>query len=92
MFQRHPLREPVQKEILARLADGRAEPLLAVYRKTIVPVAEDLLRAGPQRVTALLPRVRVRYVPFGPPDWYRNLNVPGDMAAWRRAREGRPAG
>lgn len=23
MFQRHPLREPVQKEILARLADGR---------------------------------------------------------------------
>lgn len=78
--------------VMPRLADGRAEPLLAVYRKTIVPVAEDLLRAGPQRVTALLQGVRVRYVPFGPPDWYRNLNVPEDMAEWQRGREGRPAG
>lgn len=69
--------------VMPRLPDGRTEPLLAVYRRSIVPVAEDLLRAGPQRIVALLARVRVRYVPFGPPVWYRNLNSPEDLAAWR---------
>lgn len=72
--------------VVPRLPDGRTEPLLAVYCKTIVPVASELLQAGPQRVVALLDRVRVRYVPFGPPDWYRNLNAPEDLALWRAAR------
>lgn len=78
--------------VMPRSPDGRTEPLLAVYRKSIVAVAEDLLRAGPQRVTALLQGVRVRYVPFGPPDWYRNLNTPEDFTAWRAGREGAGSG
>jgi molybdopterin-guanine dinucleotide biosynthesis protein A len=74
--------------VMPRSPDGRTEPLLAVYRKSIVPLAEDCLRAGPQRIIALMRRARVRYVPFGPPDWYRNLNAPEDFAAWRLARRG----
>ncbi len=72
--------------VMPRLPDGRTEPLLAVYRKSIVPAAEDLLRAGPQRIISLLRRVRVRYVPFGPPGWYCNLNTREDIAAWRATR------
>ena len=68
---------------MPRLPDGRCEPLLAVYRKSIVVPAQELLRDGPQRVIALLERVRVRHVPFGPPQWYHNLNTPADVAAWR---------
>ncbi|MDY0109874.1 MAG: molybdenum cofactor guanylyltransferase [Candidatus Krumholzibacteria bacterium] len=73
--------------VMPRLQDGRTEPLLAVYRKRIVPIAADLLRSGPQRIVALLDHVRVRFVPFGPPTWYRNLNSPQDLSAWRRGRE-----
>jgi molybdopterin-guanine dinucleotide biosynthesis protein A len=76
--------------VMPRLPDGRTEPLLAVYRKSIVPVAEDLLQDGPRRIIALLDRVRVRYVPFGPPAWYRNLNSTDDLAAWRRGLDQRP--
>ncbi len=72
--------------VMPRLPDGRAEPLLAVYRRSIVPVAADLLRCGSRPVVALLERVRVRHVAFGPPAWYRNLNTPDDFAAWRRQR------
>jgi len=70
--------------VMPRLPDGRTEPLLAVYRRSIVPAATELLAAGPRRIVALLDRVRVRHVPFGPPAWYRNLNSPDDLAAWRR--------
>ncbi|HOX24237.1 MAG TPA: molybdenum cofactor guanylyltransferase [Candidatus Krumholzibacteria bacterium] len=70
--------------VLPRLPDGRTEPLLAVYRKTIIPAAEAALRDGQRRIVSLLDHVRVRFVPFGPPAWYRNLNSPHDLATWRR--------
>jgi molybdopterin-guanine dinucleotide biosynthesis protein A len=77
-----------------RLPDGRTEPLLAAYRQSIVPVAASLLAAGARRVTALLEHVRVRYVPFDPPGWYRNLNTMDEYRQWlgppRTDRFGRP--
>jgi molybdopterin-guanine dinucleotide biosynthesis protein A len=68
--------------VMPTLPDGRSEPLLAVYRKTIVPPAEELLREGPQRIIALLDRVRVRRVPLPAGHGYANLNTPEDYRSW----------
>lgn len=61
-------------------AEGRLEPLFAIYRKTVVPQARERLAAGRRRVLDLLPGLRVA-MPRIPPGWIRNLNTPQDYAA-----------
>ncbi len=61
--------------VMPRFADGRLEPLFAVYRKSILEPARALLSEGKRRVIDLLPRVRVRYVEMPGGDWHRNLNT-----------------
>lgn len=68
--------------VMPRLPDGRTEPLLAVYRRDVQPLAQELLQAGTRRIVALLDRVRVRYVPFENADWYGNLNTREDYVSW----------
>ena len=68
--------------VIPRLDDGRTEPMLALYRKSIAPVAEELLRSGQRRIIGLLGRVRVRHVPFDRPAWYGNLNTAEDYRRW----------
>ena len=70
--------------VLSLSPDGRREPLLAVYRRTIAPVIEKVLRAGGRRFSDLCDHVRVRTVPLSGVDWYRNLNTPEEYAAWLR--------
>lgn len=59
-------------------AEGRHEPLYAVYRRSIIPAAELILNRGGRRVVELFDHARVRFVPLPPGDWYRNLNTPQD--------------
>jgi molybdopterin-guanine dinucleotide biosynthesis protein A len=59
-------------------ADGRHEPLYAVYRRSVIPAAEEILNCGGRRIVELLDRARVRLVPLPTGDWYRNLNTPQD--------------
>lgn len=72
--------------VMPRLPDGRTEPLLAVYRKSLAPLARDLLQAGTRRIVALLDRALVRYVPFENPDWYGNLNTREQFLSWLDAQ------
>jgi molybdopterin-guanine dinucleotide biosynthesis protein A len=58
---------------------GRPEPLFAVYRRTVVPAAEAILREGGRRIVDLLDLVRVLHVPMPEGDWYHNLNTPADL-------------
>lgn len=55
-------------------ADGRHEPLFAVYRKTLIPAARRILAAGGRRIIELLPghRAACPLMPQG----LRNLNTP----------------
>lgn len=68
--------------VMPRLADGRVEPLLAVYRKTVVPVARAIVARGGRRVVELLDHLRVRFVPGDSLTWYRNLNTVEDYRQW----------
>ena len=65
-------------------ADGRSEPLFAVYRKSVQTRAEAVLADGQRRVTALLPGLKVLQ-PRMPQGWYHNLNTPEDYARFCQA-------
>ena len=74
--------------VVVPLADGRRQPLCAVYRLEFAPVAESALRAGQYRINRLFDQVRTWAI--GPdelaganfsPDIFRNLNTPEDVEA-----------
>lgn len=64
--------------VMPRHADGRVEPLFAVYRKSVAEPAQALLSEGKRKIADLLPRVRVKYVEMPGGEWYRNLNTMQD--------------
>jgi molybdopterin-guanine dinucleotide biosynthesis protein A len=66
-------------------ASGRREPLFAVYRKTVIPRAQELLAAGRRRIVDVLEGMAVSS-PRMPEGWYHNLNTPEDCDAFWRAR------
>lgn len=61
--------------VMAQLPDGRVEPLLAVYRKTVVPVARELVARSRRRIVELFDHLKVHFEPAETLDWYRNLNT-----------------
>lgn len=74
-------------------ADGRPQPLCALYRvDACLAVAEKLIKSGERRPVSLLQSVRTRWVAFaelahldGASGFFDNINTPDDYA---RAREG----
>lgn len=77
-------RAPEVDAVVPRHAGG-SEPLIACYRRAILPLVEEQLSRGDLRLTALLGRLRVTWLePAAMPDGWRralrNLNAPGDYA------------
>ena len=62
-------------------AQGRYEPLLAVYSRGLVPRIRDLVAAGQRRIVSILelPGVKADFVSLAGQSWYRNLNSPEDL-------------
>ncbi len=65
--------------------EGDLEPLHGFYARSVLPVAERLLREGKAGVRELLSQVRVHYVPEaelkavpGAEESFRNVNTPAD--------------
>jgi molybdopterin-guanine dinucleotide biosynthesis protein A len=72
-------------------ADGKLEPLCAIYCAEALPVVTDLIYRGERKVSLLFDRVPTRLVPFhelrdlhGSELFFENINTPEDHA---RARE-----
>jgi molybdopterin-guanine dinucleotide biosynthesis protein A len=68
--------------VMPQFADGRVEPLLAVYRKTVVPVAQAIVERGGRRIVELFDHLRVHFVSGDSLSWYHNLNTMGDLRRW----------
>lgn len=68
--------------VMPQTPQGDPEPLLAIYRRSVAPVIEQVLRSGGRRFTDLLGKVRVRTVPIEGAGGYRNLNTPGEYMMW----------
>ncbi len=64
------------------------EPLFAVYRKSVLPVVDDLLESGKRQIRLLYPRVKTKYLAMGKADWYRNLNTITDFKNYQRSPAG----
>ena len=84
------LRGPEFDAVAPTQADGRLQPLCALYaRDACLPVAERLIRTGELRPRSLLSQVRTRLVAFeeladldGAGLLFSNVNTPDD---YRRA-------
>jgi molybdopterin-guanine dinucleotide biosynthesis protein A len=59
-------------------AGGRHEPLLAVYRKSVIPRAEALLASHKRRIVEVFDGLIVKTIDM-PSGWYHNLNTPEDL-------------
>lgn len=68
--------------------NGRPQPLFSVYRKSCLPAAEALLKAGENKMRLLLERVETVYLPgAGKERFFVNLNTPEELerAQWEEA-------
>lgn len=81
--------------------ENRLHPLMAVYRRTVVPILEEQLANGELRLVDLFDKVRTcrvdedeirRFDPEG--DSFFNMNRPGDyseaLTRWRAGGDGLP--
>jgi molybdopterin-guanine dinucleotide biosynthesis protein A len=59
-------------------AEGKFEPLLAVYKKSVIPNIEKLLASSNRQVLALFDLCKTRVLKMDDSSWLRNLNTPED--------------
>jgi len=65
---------------------GMFEPLLAVYKKSIIPAIEKILKSPNPQVLSLFDRCRTRFLDFSEITWLRNLNTPEEYEDYLRSR------
>ncbi|MCJ7644717.1 MAG: molybdenum cofactor guanylyltransferase [Candidatus Aminicenantes bacterium] len=63
---------------------GLFEPLFAVYRRSVIPEIEALVRARDFSILTLFDRCRTRKVMLKDSGWLRNLNTPEDYEKYLR--------
>ncbi|MCK6457556.1 MAG: molybdenum cofactor guanylyltransferase [Phycisphaerae bacterium] len=75
-------RDSSSAAIMPRTADGRIEPLLALYEPASREVFESMAALGEFGVQRVAERVRVRICPIPPAllHCWRNVNTPDDLA------------
>lgn len=71
---------------------GHFEPLFAVYRKSVVPEIEALLRNGERSILPLFGRCRTVVVRLEDATWLRNLNTRADYESYILSRTARQPG
>lgn len=71
---------------------GHFEPLFAVYRRSVVPDVEALLRAGVRSIIPLFGRRRTTVLRIEDTAWLRNLNTRTDYESYILSLAARQAG
>jgi molybdenum cofactor guanylyltransferase len=64
--------------VLPVMADGKEQPLFAVYHRSVRPSLDAALESGARRFTDIYRLCRVRSVLLGEASWFANLNTPAD--------------
>jgi molybdopterin-guanine dinucleotide biosynthesis protein A len=59
--------------------NDKYEPLYAVYRKSVIKAAEQVLSRRGRRIIELLKYVPVKLIPFDDAQWYQNLNTKEEL-------------
>jgi molybdopterin-guanine dinucleotide biosynthesis protein A len=66
--------------------EGRTNALLAMYRRSVIPLVKKQLEEGQKKIILFFPRCRVKYVPLHDGAWYKNINTMDDYKTYRRDR------
>jgi len=66
--------------------EGRTNALLAMYRRSVIPLIKKQLDEGQRKVILFYPQCRVKYVPMRDGAWYKNLNTMDDYQTYHRDR------
>ena len=66
--------------------EGRTNALLAMYRRSVIPLMKKQLDEGRGKIILFYPQCRVKYVPMRDGAWYRNINTMDDYRTYRRDR------
>jgi molybdopterin-guanine dinucleotide biosynthesis protein A len=66
--------------------EGRTNALLAMYRRSVIPLVKKQLDEGQKKIILFYPQCRVKYVPMRDGAWYRNINTMDDYRTYHRDR------
>jgi molybdopterin-guanine dinucleotide biosynthesis protein A len=72
--------------VVPRHADGKYEPLFAVYNRSILPAIEEQIQAGDLKIASLFAKCSTAYVEIGENCRFSNLNTLQDYREFLRAR------
>ena len=72
------------EDALIARSQGGAHPLCGLYRRSILPTAQERLQQGMHRLGALLKAVDTRYVDFEEEERFINLNRPEEYEKAKR--------
>jgi len=61
----------------------RFEPLFAVYRRSVLEAAREVLASGRQKITDIFGLCKVKYIDLGDADWLVNLNTRAEYEKFR---------
>lgn len=88
-FVREMLRLSVGSDIVVPVSAGNHyEPLHGIYRKSVIPVAGDLLKEKRLRISELFTEMKTVLIPFDGSGWYYNINTPADYSNYGENPEG----
>jgi molybdopterin-guanine dinucleotide biosynthesis protein A/molybdopterin-guanine dinucleotide biosynthesis protein len=68
--------------------EGRTNALLAMYRRSVIPLVKKQLDEGQRKIILFYPQCRVKYVPMHDGAWYKNINTMDDYMTYHRDRIG----
>ncbi|MGZ5495646.1 MAG: molybdenum cofactor guanylyltransferase [Candidatus Aminicenantales bacterium] len=66
--------------------EGRTNALLAMYRRSVIPLVKKQLDEGQRKIILFYPQCRVKYVPLHDGAWYKNINTMDDYETYHRDR------
>ena len=72
--------------VVAVDTEGRTNALLAMYRRSVIPLMKKQLDEGQKKIVLFYPQCRVKYVPMHDGAWYRNINTMDDYQTYHRDR------
>lgn len=65
--------------VIPVLLDGKYEPLVACYNKSILPLIEDAIKAIDYKMVNLINRANVKFVRVNDIEQFKNINTPHDL-------------
>lgn len=65
--------------VIPRLPNGKLEPLIACYNKSIIPIIEKSINSGDYKLVNLLQKLNVKYIDVANIKQFKNINTPTDL-------------